>query len=153
MALTSRDARLVSSTCHSASRVLPCETPERLKREASGPIMLRIDIKSHNGTAILHCSGRIVFGVEAETLRSVTRFRHERALQIDLAEVETVDASGLGLLVELQHWALREGRAVRFVNPSDFVARLIMLTRLHPVLGIPLTSGYDRCGLESALIA
>jgi anti-anti-sigma factor len=115
--------------------------------------MLRIDIKSHNGTAILHCSGRIVFGVEGETLRSVAKFRRERALQIDLAKVEMVDASGLGLLVELQHWALRDGRTVRYVNPSEFVTRLVALTRLHPVLGIPVNTGYDRCGMESALIA
>jgi anti-anti-sigma factor len=115
--------------------------------------MLRIDIKSHNGTAILYCSGRIVFGVEAETLRSVARFRNERSLQIDLAEVETVDASGLGLLVELQHWALHSGRTLRFLNPSDPVLQLIALTRLNPVLGIPAIAGYDPYGLESALIA
>ncbi len=115
--------------------------------------MLRIDIKSQNGTAILHCSGRIVFGVEAETLRAVAKFRNERALQIDLAEVEVVDASGLGLLVELQHWALHDGRTLHFVNPSDFVMQLIALTRLNPVLGLPARSGYDRCGLQSALIA
>ncbi len=114
--------------------------------------MLRIDIKSHNGTAILHCSGRIIFGVEAETLRSVAKFRNEPALQIDLAAVETVDASGLGLLVELQHWATQEGRTLRFMNASDFVARLIVLTRLNLVLGIPLSCNYERGGLASAAL-
>jgi len=115
--------------------------------------MLRIDIKSYNGTATLNCSGRIIFGVEGETLRSVAKSRKERTLHIDLADIETVDASGLGLLVELQQWALSEGRTLHFLNPTGFVAHLIVLTQLNPVLGIPQNYKYDRCGFESALIA
>ena len=114
--------------------------------------MLRIDIKSYNGTAILKCSGRIVFGLEGETLRSVAKSRKESDLQVDLAAVETVDAAGLGLLVELRDWALRQGRTLRFTNPSHFVMRLILLTKLHGILGI--SPNYDRCGLApAALIA
>jgi anti-anti-sigma factor len=102
--------------------------------------MLRIDIQSENGTAILYCSGRVVFGMEVETLRTIARSRTERSLNIDLEEVETIDASGLGLLVELQDWARRDGRALKFQNASDFVGRLIALTRLNEVLSLPIVS-------------
>ena len=90
--------------------------------------MLRIDIQSDSCTATLKCSGRVVFGMELETLRSVALSRKERVLHIDLARVETVDASGLGLLVELQHWATVSGRSLQFTDASDFVARLVVLT-------------------------
>ena len=118
--------------------------------------MLRINIQSENGTAILYCSGRIVFGMEAETLRTITRSRLEPSIQIDLGQVETVDASGLGLLVELQQWARREHRQLRFQNASEFVGRLITITRLNDVLCLPAVSlphGSDGCGYPAVLSA
>ena len=116
--------------------------------------MLRIDIQSDSRTATLHCSGRIVFGMETETLRSVTLSRQERVLDIDLGGIETVDASGLGVLVELQHWAIVGGRVLRFTNASDFVARLVVLTRLHCVLQMPVDADYDSCkAAPAAMIA
>lgn len=108
--------------------------------------MLRINIRSDNGTATLVCSGRIVFGLEAETLRSIAKARHEPHLQLDLASVETIDASGLGLLVELQHWAAHENRSLWIANPSEFVERLLVATRLHLVLRIPVRYLWGREG-------
>jgi anti-anti-sigma factor len=112
--------------------------------------MLRIDIQSDSRTATLRCSGRVVFGMETEILRSMVQSRPERNLNVDLAQVETVDASGLGVLVELQHWAIEGGRILRFTNASDFVARLVALTRLHCVLHIPMISDDDCAQLASA---
>src|ERR1700758_1337507 len=113
--------------------------------------MLRIDIQRNSRSATLYCQGRIVFGMEIETLRSVTMSRPERALEIDLAGIETVDASGLGLLVELQHWATAGGRSLHFTNASQFVARLVVLTRLYDVLAI--TPGPNSGSREHAATA
>jgi anti-anti-sigma factor len=74
--------------------------------------------------------------MELETLRSIAMSQPERVLEIDLAGIEAVDASGLGLLVELQHWALTRGRTLRFTNASEFVSRIVALTRLYNVLAI-----------------
>lgn len=113
---------------------------EMLARRFLDVGMLRINIETANGTATLHCSGRVVFGMEVETLRTMARARPECSITIDLEAVEAVDASGLGLLVELQDWARRGGRTVRFRNASDSVGRLIALTRLNEVLSIPIVS-------------
>lgn len=99
--------------------------------------MLRINIENNGGTATLHCSGRLVFGLEVETLRSILKARPERRLEIDLKSVEAIDACGLGLLVELQHWASQEGRSLTFTRASNFVLHLIVLTGLHKVLSVP----------------
>lgn len=114
--------------------------------------MLRINIQSENGSATLYCSGRIVFGMEVETLRTIARSRPERYINVDLEEIETVDASGLGLLVELHDWAMRERRTLKFQNASDFVGRLIALTRLNEVLlipAIPFAHRNDECGFAA----
>lgn len=113
--------------------------------------MLRIDIQRDSRSATLHCHGRIVFGMEIETLRSITMSRPERALEINLAGVETVDASGLGLLVELQQWAAGGGRRLQFTNASEFIARLVVLTHLYTVLAIVPSASYS--AIEQAATA
>ena len=106
------------------------------RRRKSDIQMLRINIQSEGDVATLHCAGRIIFGLEAETLRSIVKSRAERAIKIDLSKIETVDATGLGLLVELQHWAAKDRRSLTFMNPTEFVWRLIALTRLNNVLAM-----------------
>jgi len=98
--------------------------------------MLRIDIQRNSSNATLRCRGRIVFGMEIETLRSVVQSRSEQILEIDLTGIATVDASGLGLLVELQHWANTHNRILYFTNASEFVTRLVFVTHLYNVLVI-----------------
>jgi anti-anti-sigma factor len=80
--------------------------------------------------------------MEIETLRGIAQSRPECVLEIDLGGIETVDASGLGLLVELQHWATASNRILYFTNPSAFVARLVALTGLYSVLVIAPGSGW-----------
>lgn len=108
----------------------------RNDRSHLGSPMLRIDIRNMNATAVLRCTGRLVFGVEAETLRGVTKARPERDIRVDLQNVRTIDASGLGVMVELQHWAKNNHRTLVYSNPCDMVERLIRLTRLHTVLSV-----------------
>lgn len=117
--------------------------------------MLRINIQNQGTQAVLRCSGRIVFGLEVETLRCILKSRRERNLQVDLNSVEAIDACGLGLLVELQHWATHEGRSLSFVNASDFVMNLFVLTGLQHVLSIPAREihNYHHCDRTAASAA
>ena len=62
--------------------------------------MLRIDIHAVHRNVTLRCSGRIVLGLEAETLRCMAMSRKEDCLTLDLSGIRTLDAAGLGLLVE-----------------------------------------------------
>ena len=92
--------------------------------------MLRIDIKSRNGIATLDCAGHVVFGVEAEMLRTMVQSRPEACLRINLSQAKKIDASGLGLLVELQTWARQTRRSLLLVDLSEEVWRLVILTKL-----------------------
>jgi anti-anti-sigma factor len=120
--------------------------------------MLRIDIRSLNPIVTLHCSGNLIFGVEAETLRTMVQNRHERTIRVDLSAVDRIDASGLGLLVELQIWARETRRELTFVDLSEAVWRMVILTQLYSELdisysGVPsLVGERDRCN-RSAMIA
>lgn len=98
--------------------------------------MLRIDIHAVHPNVTLRCSGRIVLGLEAETLRCMATSRSENCLTLDLSGIRALDATGLGLLVELQCWAKHRKKALRIVRPSACVRRLIALTNLQSVLQI-----------------
>jgi anti-anti-sigma factor len=98
--------------------------------------MLRIDIHAVHPNVTLRCSGRIVLGLEAETLRCMATSRTENCLALDLSGIGALDAAGLGLLVELQCWAKHRQKALRILKPSACVRRLIALTNLQSVLQI-----------------
>ena len=98
--------------------------------------MLRIDIQSRNDVATLRCSGRLVFGVETEMLRTMVQARPEACVRINLAQVDTIDASGLGLLVELKNWANDTRRTLTLFDLSEQVWTLIVLTKLCAQLEI-----------------
>ncbi len=113
--------------------------------------MLRVDIQSAPPNVTLFCSGRLVLGVEAETLRCVATARPERHLLLELSRVHGIDAAGLGLLVELHQWAQRHSASLTIARPSVPAHRLIVLTSLDRVLhlsGVPaeaaLGSGLDQ---------
>ncbi len=98
--------------------------------------MLRIDTYSLNTVATLSCSGSLIFGMEVETLRSMVQSRKEKHIRINLSGIDRVDASGLGLLVELQVWAREAGRTVSMVDLSEHVWRMVILTKLYSALEI-----------------
>src|SRR5579863_1148973 len=110
-------------------------------RELSRNTMLKVDIQSAPPVVTLICSGRIVLGVEAETLRCAAKSRPERHLLLELSHVHTIDAAGLGLLIELHVWALNRSAALSVANPSLPVRRMIALASLDRALhltGVPV---------------
>jgi anti-anti-sigma factor len=105
--------------------------------------MLRIDIQSEPPAVTLVCAGRLVLGVEAETLRCMAMSRPERNVLLELSRVDGIDAAGLGLLIELHRWAERRAASLTVANPSPAAHRLLVLTNLDRVLRIAGGSSGD----------
>ena len=99
--------------------------------------MLQIITEQLADTAILHCYGRIVAGVEADSLKdAVAREADKRLVILDLAGVDAIDARGLGLLVFLQTLGYALGFDLQITNPATRVREVLGLTRLDSVLEI-----------------
>lgn len=98
--------------------------------------MLRIDIQSAQQQVTLRCSGKIVLGVEGETLFCMATSRKEGCLRLDLSGIHRVDACGLGILLELRRWANGCHKILRITDPSPQVRRLLALTNLQSILDI-----------------
>ena len=59
-----------------------------------------------------------------------------RVVVLDLAEITTVDAAGLGELVSLQTWAKATGRELKLMNVLPRVESILELTHLQPAFEI-----------------
>ena len=98
--------------------------------------MLRVNIKNLGNTAILCLRGRIVRG-ESEPLREAVSSQADVAVvELDLAGVNTIDASGLGLLLDLRERAQASGIEFRIKNVTRLVRQVLEITRLNSVFEI-----------------
>lgn len=85
-------------------------------------------------TTVLRCQGRIVIGDAYTTLRNaVLSQTHTRMLVLDLAQVDRIDAGGLGVLLGLREQAYSNATGLRLMNVMNQVEQVLELTKLDRV--------------------
>ena len=103
--------------------------------------MLKVHAKKLGTVAVLCLQGQIVKS-ETETLRKALRSLAEvRAVILDLARVTTVDAGGLGVMLELREQAELKGIRFELMNVTRLVSRVLEVTHLNSVFEV--TSGVE----------
>jgi len=85
--------------------------------------------ESATDVAVIKLGGRLVRGEETTLRNAVLSEKLARIIVLDLADVETIDAGGLALLVSLHEWAAVKGIELKLANPRPFVNEV--LTRMH----------------------
>jgi anti-anti-sigma factor len=103
--------------------------------------MLKVHAKNLGTVAVLCLQGRIVKG-ETDILRDAVHSLSEvSAVILDLARVTTVDAGGLGVMLELRAQAESKGIRFELMNVTKLVSRVLEVTRLDSVFEV--TSGAE----------
>jgi len=103
--------------------------------------MLKIHAKNLGTIAILCLQGRIVRG-ETEALREVVHSQSGvSAVVLDFARISTVDAGGLGVMLELREQTQSKGIDFKLMNVTKLVSGVLEITRLNSVFEI--TSGAE----------
>lgn len=98
--------------------------------------MLKLQAKNLGTVAVLRLDGQIVNG-ETEILRHAVRCLSEASVvKLDLASVSTVDAGGLGAMLELREWTQAKGIRFELMNVTKRIYMLLELTRLNSVFQI-----------------
>jgi anti-sigma B factor antagonist len=98
--------------------------------------MLEVKARKLETVAILCLQGPVVTG-ETEILRNaVHSMSGVSAIILDLAGVTTVDAGGLGVMLELRAYAQSKGIRFELMNISKWVARVLEVVRLDTVFEI-----------------
>jgi anti-anti-sigma factor len=103
--------------------------------------MLEVHTKQLGTVAVLCLQGQIGKG-ETESLRTaVQSLSRVRAVILDFARVTTVDAGGLGAMLELRAQAESKGIRFALMNISQNVGLVLAITRLDSIFEI--TSGVE----------
>ena len=95
--------------------------------------MLTLQAKKMGTVVVLSLQGKIVNG-ETEILNDAIGTLSEiSAVKLDLARVNTIDASGLGVMLELREQAEANGIHFELMNVTAQVARVLRIARLDSV--------------------
>ena len=106
--------------------------------------MLNATVQKLGDVTILWCQGRIVIGDAYAILRNaVLRQTHARTLILDLAQVDRIDAGGLGVLLGLREWAYSHAIGFQLMNVINQVEHVLELTKLDRV--------FEFCSVEDML--
>ena len=103
--------------------------------------MLKVHAKRLGSVAILSLQGRIVNGEATALRKAVDSELDVSVLVLDLARVSTIDARGLGVMLELREQTQSKGIEFRLINVTKFVRRVLEITRLNSVFQV--TSGAE----------
>ncbi len=103
--------------------------------------MLKVHARNLGNVAFLCVQGQIVNG-QTETLRNAVHSQSDvSTVVLDLALVGTVDAGGLGVMLELREHVQSKGIGFKLMNVSELVGRVLEVTRLDSVFEV--TSGVE----------
>ena len=95
---------------------------------------LHTTVQRLGDAAVIHVTGRLVRGESCSTLRDIVLGQGDAAMIVlNLAELDRIDAWGLGALLRLQEWARSREIPFRLMNTVDQVARVMHLTKLDRV--------------------
>ena len=103
--------------------------------------MLRVYAKKLGTVAIVCLQGRIVNGETAALRDAVDSQSNVSAVVLDLGRVSTIDAAGLGVLLELRERTQSRGIDFKLMNITKLVSRVLEITRLNSVFEV--TSGAE----------
>jgi anti-anti-sigma factor len=95
--------------------------------------MLHVIVSEVGNATVVRCRGRIGIGDDYSILRNaVLGQTHARTLVLDLAQVDRIDAGGLGILLGLREWTHSKAIRFRLMNVIK-VLQVFELTRLDSV--------------------
>src|SRR5215467_6178833 len=99
---------------------------------------LTLNISRTDGIMVVQCSGRIVFGEEADELRRVVLglFKESQQIILNLAAVTYIDSSGLETLIASFISARNRRAEIKFAAVPASVRRVLTITRVHQLFEI-----------------
>ena len=96
--------------------------------------MLQCTVQQLGDASVLACRGRIVIGEAYAVLReAATSQGHSSVLVVDLAQVDRIDAGGLGTLLGVREWAQANRIRFKLMNVMHKVEQILELTALDRV--------------------
>ena len=99
---------------------------------------LSLDVFKTDGVVVVHCRGRIVFGVESDELRRVLLglLKETKGIVLNLASITHIDSSGLDTLVASFISARNRRAEIKFAALPLGVRRVLTITKVDQIFEI-----------------
>jgi anti-anti-sigma factor len=98
--------------------------------------MLKVHSENLETVAILRLQGQFVTGETDSLSTAVQSLGQVKTVILDLAQVNIVDAAGLGLLLSLREQAQARGMRFELMNVGKWVSRVLQIAHLDSVFQI-----------------
>jgi anti-anti-sigma factor len=98
--------------------------------------MLTVRISKLGALTILRLHGRIVIGETGALVSAVQSQKDVGTLVLDLAQISTIDAAGLGELLRLRETTQSRGVGFKLINVMQRVSQILEITKLNSVFDI-----------------
>jgi len=91
--------------------------------------MLKVHTRKLGNVAVVSVQGRIVNGETASLREEVDAQSRVNTVLLDLGRVSTIDASGLGLMLEMREQTQSKGMRFKLMNVTKLVGRVLEVTK------------------------
>jgi anti-anti-sigma factor len=98
--------------------------------------MLKVHTRKLGNVAVVSVQGRIVNGETTPLRQEVGSQSKVNTVLLDLGRVSTIDASGLGLMLEMREQTQSKGMRFKLMNVTRLVAKVLEVTKLDSVFEI-----------------
>ncbi|HXM35062.1 MAG TPA: STAS domain-containing protein [Pyrinomonadaceae bacterium] len=98
--------------------------------------MLNVHARNLGTVAVLCLEGRMVRGETAALRTALDSQTDVRAVVLDLTRVSTIDAGGLGVMLELREQTQSKGIDFKLMNVTKLVSQVLEITRLNSVFEV-----------------
>lgn len=89
---------------------------------------------TRKGAGVLMCPAELVRGKESAFLSAALPMVENGGLVLDMSQVNSLDAGGIGIILILRQVAEREGNFLVLTNPSARVQQVLRLVGLDAIL-------------------
>ena len=98
--------------------------------------MLKVRLQHLGDSAILHLQGGIVIGNTATLRNAVLSQSGVRVLVLDMTRVNRIDASGLGVLLELREYLQSRVIDLKLISVPAIIRQVLEIARLDSIFEI-----------------
>ncbi len=98
------------------------------------PATLTVTTEVHNNAVIVHCHGKLVYGVGDLLYKPVTELMdHHKRIILDFEHLSHMDSMGLGVLVRLYVASKGKHATIELRNLGKKINELLIMANLMPV--------------------
>lgn len=91
---------------------------------------IKREISSDGKQAVLHIKGEFNFALVQEVREAYTDLKG-KDITIDLREATYMDSAGLGILLNMQDYLEKPDGAIKLVNCSDAIKRVLLIAKFE----------------------